>query len=147
MFLNKIMYKKAKNILRNYLNYKVSSQYNKQYKVLLKRSNIANVSCPGEDKWVETWSVLGRVNPVHYRLFSHYIGNDINILPEDICHNVIEPILNPKAHIPYCADKNVFDKFFKEGTLPTTIFRKMDGFFYDKAYNKKSSMKIKCSLY
>lgn len=129
------MYKKAKNILRNYLNYKVSSQYNKQYKVLLKRNNIANVPCQGEDKWVEKWSVLGKANPVYYRLFSHYIGSDLNIIPEDICHNVIELFLNPKIHVPYYSDKNMFDKLFKKGTMPVTIFRKIDGFFYDENYS------------
>ena len=128
------MKKFAKKAIRELFNHSVRRHYDKAYRRLLKLNNILNKPCEGEDKWIEKWSVLGNANPVFYRLYSHYIGYDINILPEDICHYVIEPILNPKAYIPYYADKNIFDKLFKDGTMPKTIFRKMDGFLYDADY-------------
>lgn len=128
------MKKFVKKIIRGLFNHRVRKHYDKSYKGLLEHNNIPNKPCEGENDWKEKWSVLGKANPIYYRLFLHYIGHDINILPEDICHYVIEPILNPKAHIPYYADKNVFDKLFKEGIMPKTIFRKINGFFYDDKY-------------
>ncbi len=130
------MKKFVRKTIRGLFNHSVRKHYDKSYKGLLERNNIPNKPCGGEDKWIEKWSVLGKANPVYYRLFSHYIGYDINILPEDICHYVIEPILNPKAYIPYYADKNVFGKLFKDGTMPKTIFRKINGFFYDDKYEE-----------
>ena len=127
-----------KKILRSALNLKISCFYQKYYKSLLKRNNIKNTKVESEDKWIEKWSVLGKANPIYYRLFSHYIGNNINIIPEDICRNIIEPILDPLRHVPYYSDKNMFDKMFKSGTLPQTVLRKMRGFYYDKDYQRVS---------
>lgn len=125
---------KGKEILKKLLASRAYRSFDKRYTALLKRNNIENKRVEGEIEWGKKWSVLGKANPVYYRLFSHYIGYDSNILPEDICHYVIEPILNPKAYIPYYADKNVFDKLFKDGTMPKTIFRKMNGLLYDDKY-------------
>lgn len=50
-----------------------------------------------------------------YLLFSRYIGNDINIVPEAISHNIIEPILNPVEYRRFYEDKNMFDKVLPEG--------------------------------
>lgn len=62
------------------------------------------------NEWTSKWSVLGRVNKDFYRVFSKYCGEDINIVPDDICHNVIEPILNPKRFLSAYEDKCLFDK-------------------------------------
>ena len=74
--------------------------------------------------------------PTQYRVFSHYIGANIDIVPEDICHDFIEPILNPFRYVGYYADKNVFDKLFPIGYFPKTIIRKMNGVWYDADYQK-----------
>lgn len=74
--------------------------------------------------------------PTQYRLFSHYIGPNQNIVPSNICHDIIEPLLNPFKYCKYYADKNVFDKLLPEGFLPSTILRKMNGFYYDKNYRR-----------
>lgn len=123
-------------ILRTILNNIARKKYNKQYKNLLKHNNIANLPCPEENKWVEKWKSLGKFNNVEYRLFSHYIGNDVNIIPEVLCKNVIEPILNPMKFRGYYTDKNIFDRLFKSGVLPKTIFRRMNGFYYDAEYSR-----------
>lgn len=110
--------------------------YKKQYKRLLKRQNIPNKSVVGEQIWIDKWSALGKPNTVYYRLFSHYIGQDINIIPEDICRNIVEPILSPLRYVSYYSDKNIFDKLFGYDVLPQTLFRKMHGFYYDKEYKR-----------
>lgn len=127
-----------KKILRSALNLKIRCFYQKYYKYLLKKNNIKNTKVENEDKWIEKWSALGKANPIYFRLFSHYIGNNLNIIPEDICRNIIEPILDPLIHTQYYSDKNMFDKMFRPGTLPQTVLRKMDGFYYDKDYQRIS---------
>lgn len=125
----------GKKAIKSLLNKYICRFYDKQYKILLKRNNIPNKPCKDEDKWIDKWSVLGKANPIYYRLFSHYIGNNINIIPEDICRNIVEPILDPLRYVSYYSDKNIFDRLFRQGTLPKTVFRKMRGFYYDSEYN------------
>ena len=98
----------------------------------MKINHFHNLKEDGENDWMSKWGKLGmKVNPIYYRLFSRYIGKDINIVPEDICHDVIEAILNPHRFAKYYSDKNVFDKLFPKGYLPKTILRKMGGFYYE----------------
>lgn len=122
--------------IRRLFNGLVSIVYIKQYRQQLKINNIPNRPVDGEVEWAKKWSVLGKANPIYYRLFSHYIGHNINIIPEDICRNIVEPILDPLRYAAYYSDKNIFDKLFKPGTLAKTIFRKMGGFYYDDKYNR-----------
>lgn len=126
--------KKIKLVLRFLLQKVITLVYIKQYRRQLKINRISNTPVLNEKEWKVKWSVLGKANPIYYRLFSHYIGNDINIIPEDICRNIVEPILDPLRYVSYYADKNIFDKLFKSGTMPKTILRKMNGFYYDEVY-------------
>lgn len=125
-----------KRLFRRIVQYEISHRYNKYYRTLLKINKIANKPAANENEWINKWSVLGCADPIYYRLFSHYIGNNINIIPEDICRNIVEPILSPFRYVSYYSDKNIFDRLFRPGTLPKTIFRKMRGFYYDGQYNR-----------
>ena len=119
---------------RAILSLKISCAYKKYYNWLLKKNSIPNKSREGEKQWINKWSVLGKADPIYYRLFSNYIGDNINIIPEDICRNIVEPILDPVRYVAYYSDKNIFDKLFKSGTMPETILRKMNSFYYDAEY-------------
>ncbi len=130
------MKKKILKTIRYFHGMLISYVYKRQYKKILKRNNIPNKPSPGEDKWIEKWSGLGKPNPIYYRLFSHYIGNDVNIIPEDISRNIVEPILDPARYSSYYSDKNVFDKLFGKKAMPQTVFRKMQGFYYDSEYER-----------
>ena len=110
---------------------------NNFYKKLLRLNHFPNKEQPGEEAWLKKWSGLGmKVNPVYYRLFYHYIGEDMNIMPEDISHDIVEPLLNPSRFVKYYTDKNIFDRLFPEGYLPRTILRRMNGFWYDAQYRR-----------
>lgn len=126
-----------KNTIRNSIVYYHALKHERYYKSLLVKNNITNRYVNGEKEWIKKWSAFGiKANPVYYRLYSHYIGEDINIVPENICHDIIEPILNPFKYTKYYADKNIFDRLMPKGYLPRTLLRKMNGFYYDVDYHK-----------
>ena len=95
-------------------------------------------NCSRLKEWREKWGVLGRINKDYYRVFSQYIGEDINIVPDDICHNVIEPILNPKRFLSAYEDKCLFDKMlwssFHKNITPHTFIKNIGGVQYDIDY-------------
>lgn len=103
-----------------------------------------NKHCKGITQWKGKWKVLGHVNKDYYRIFSQYIGEDVNIVPDDICHNVIEPILNPKRFISAYEDKCLFDKMlwssFHTYVTPKTYIRNIGGAYFDINYNQIASV-------
>lgn len=102
---------------------------------IMKKNRIPNRPVPGEEEYVRKWKQLSRrVDKRYFRLFSRYIGQQADIVPEDISHNIVEHILNPSALRPYYEDKNMFDKIFPSGFLPRTFLRSIQGFYYDADY-------------
>lgn len=129
------MKSRIRKILRKGLFAYHQRKHERFYHQVMKMNGIKDEPVAGEQEWIERWSQFGvKANPSQYRVFSHYIGPNIDIVPEDICHDYIEPILNPFAFTGYYADKNVFDKLFPEGYFPKTVLRKMNGFLYDSNY-------------
>lgn len=126
----------VKSVIRNLLYRFRQIGHNRFYHLVMRKNGIADKKAIGEKEWIEKWSQFGlKAKPTQYRVFTHYIDNDINIVPEDICHDFIEVILNPPRFRGYYADKNVFDKLFPMGYMPRTILRKMNGIYYDKDYH------------
>lgn len=109
----------------------------KRYRKILQLNGIHNKEVFGEAVWLKKWSQYGvKVTPTQYRVFSQYIGPEIDIVPEEVCHCVIEPILNSKATSDFYSDKNFFDKIVGAQMLPKTILRRINGFFYDDKYRR-----------
>ena len=129
---------KIKKILRIIVRFRHGIKIKRHYEMIMKKNHYPNVKKQGEKEWLEKWSVFGgkkRDLLLQYRLFYDYIGADINIVPEDICHDVIEPLLNPFRYCKYYADKNAFEKIIPGEYLPKTILRRMNGFYYDVNYH------------
>lgn len=118
------------------LNFYHKRGYHKDYSRILKMNSISKSKNKElRDEWIKKWSVLGqKADPIYYDVFSYYMGDSLDIVPENICHDVIERILNPVHYEGYYTDKNNFDKLFPQGFLPTTILRKMNGFYFDANY-------------
>lgn len=97
----------------------------------------------GLKQWSKKWSKLGNPNKRYYLIFSRYIGEQINIVPDNICHNYITPLLNPKRYISTYADKNMFDWFLtskhRKINTPRTYIRCINGSLYDVDYRTISS--------
>ena len=74
-------------------NYRLYRSYSNQFKYYLKQLSIKNVPVSGESEYLKKWSVFTpHVEPYSYRLFSHFMGTDAHIIPEDIGHTYIECI-------------------------------------------------------
>lgn len=55
-------------------------------------------------------------------------------MPESLCHNRIEPVLNPVAYRAYYEDKNIYDRLFPREWLPATLLRNLGGRWTDADY-------------
>lgn len=132
---NRRMVWKINQMYSDMVAFVVSLVYIRVYKKLLKTNGFSNKRCIGEDNYINKWKCLGKVAPIYYRLYSHYVGADSNIVPENILHNLIEPVLAPPIYRPFFSDKNLFDRLFSENVMPKTLLRCMGGFYYDKNYN------------
>ena len=126
----------------------LSFRYILQYKRLLRRNKLP-ITC--EDHYYEQyrkkWSILKKPKKVYYELFSRYCGNNIDIVPEDICHNIIEAVLNPPKYRALYEDKNYFDFFVGSENMPKTLLRCINGIFYDACYNFIGKKDIEVTKY
>lgn len=109
--------------------------FQKRYRRVLHTHGYKNHPSPGEAEWIRKWRQLDpHISSLQYRVFSHYIGSNINIIPEEASHFFIEPLLNSSATSPYYSDKNMFDKVLPNHYLPTTFLRRINGVFYNRDY-------------
>lgn len=63
---------------------------------------------------------------VDYRLYSQYIGETPDIVPEFVLRKVIEPIFLPRAYQEFYNDKNMYDKLLPKSYLAKSLFRCID---------------------
>lgn len=142
--------KRLINIINNLYNKAISLGVSlipaqKELSEIIKHSG-KSIHCEEIDSWTSKWSILGRVNKDYYRVFSKYSGEDINIVPDDICHNIIEPILNPKRFLSAYEDKCLFDKMlwssFNRNITPITYIKNIGGANFDINYSPIESIDI-----
>ncbi len=89
----------------------------------------------GEKEWLEKWRQYDqKLSPMAYRVFSHYIGPNLDIVPLEICSSICEPVLTPHNFMDFYSDKNSFDLLFPAGTLPNTFLRKSRGRYLTQNY-------------
>ncbi len=86
------------------------------------------------NNWINKWSVFGQ-KPLKlgFKTFFKFIDN-INLVPDDIARNYIEPILTPEEYQPFYNDKNSFSIFLDSNWMPKTYLRSINGFLYDSNY-------------
>jgi len=88
-----------------------------------------------EKEFIAKWDVL--FNPVNvnfYRMYSKFVGNDPNIVSDDIFHCVIEPILNLQTANSLYADKNMYELLISPDLFPKCILRNIESEFLDRNY-------------
>lgn len=109
--------------------------YIKLYKKYIKINPELRLPAEGEKEWVEKWRRYDKkITPISYRIFSRYIGPDINILPMEVCVNFIEPILTPNNLASFYCDKNSFGLLYPQDYMPKTFIHNISGKYYDASY-------------
>ena len=99
----------VKRIIVQVLSYRRRVSYIRDYKECIAINPELGKPAEGENEWIEKWRKYDkRVSPLSYRIFSRYIGSDINILPMEVCANIIEPVLTPGHLAAFYNDKNSF---------------------------------------
>ena len=100
-----------------------------------KESNLVLTEQPGEIEWIKKWSRLTpNLSVEFYRFYSLFIGNDSNILPDDVFHAIIDPIINDKISLPAYLNKNLYEKIVSPEVFPVCVLRNMNGDFLDRDY-------------
>lgn len=98
--------------------------------------DVKNAYRPGEEHFIKKWQVLDKkVSPMAYRFYSHYIGENANIVPPDVARQYIEPILNSGEYVNFYNDKNSFGLYLNIEDMPRTLFRSIGYKLYDGEYN------------
>ncbi len=130
---------KINSIYAHLIGYAQSAIYAIKYRKLLKNAD-KNSYMPSKDEikaYKKRWSGLGYwVDPIYYKIFSNYVKPDIDFVPEDISHNVVETLLDPPLYRGFYSDKNMFDKVLADihNACPKTLFRRIGGFYYNANY-------------
>ncbi len=122
--------------LQNWLSYNSTRIYHNLYKSMISKSPELGKVAEGENAWLNKWREYDkRMSPLAYRIFSRYIGNDINIMPMELCMSFVEPILTPAEYRQYYSDKNSFGKILQGIRMPYVYARNIKGSFFDNNYN------------
>lgn len=89
----------------------------------------------GENEWLARWRRIDKkVSPLSYRIFSRYIGADINILPLETCCIMIEPLLTPFQKADFYLDKNSFSLLYAKDEMPETYIHNVGGIYLDSNF-------------
>lgn len=125
-----------KRILKDRLYNKKKQAYLKSYNEIFKLHPELSKSAYYEKEWLEKWKKYdSSIKPFSYRIFSRYIGSDINIIPLELLPTLYEPILTPGQFLNYYNDKNCLDKIIPSSFSPIVYLRNINNIFYDGNYN------------
>lgn len=125
-----------KRILKDRLYNKKKQAYLKSYNEIFKLHPELNKSAYYEKEWLEKWKKYdSSIKPFSYRIFSRYIGSDINIIPLELLPTLYEPILTPGQFLNYYNDKNCLGKIIPSSFSPIVYLRNINNIFYDGNYN------------
>lgn len=135
--------KKIKKVVNNY---RYEKRWNNTFRLCkkvhlreigeaCKQANITLQPKPGEEEWLRKWSCLTpHLSIESYRFYSEFIGNDPNILSDDIFHAIIDPIINDKVSLPVFLNKNLYEILISKEAFPVCILRNMNGDYLDSNY-------------
>lgn len=130
----------VKKLLKRRLDKIAERGYLKLYDKMSSNRPDLDKASAGEEQWLEKWGkIYPNLSPLSYRIFSKYIGAEINIVPLETIATIIEPVLNPGQFRPFYSDKNSLDRILPTQFTPTVYVRNVNGVFYDGDYNPLSN--------
>lgn len=131
------MRKLVKKIIGAKLYSMKKSSYLDLYKRILDCNPALGAKSVREDEWLDKWRKYDTsLSPLSYRIFSRYIGEDMNIAPPELVYTIVEPVLTPLSYLDYYSDKNSLDKILPSSYTPEVYVRNINGFFYDGSYDR-----------
>lgn len=117
--------------------------YRLKHKLQLRRFRKGGFSfakCEREDEFIQKWKVLYKYPSIDdYRFYASFIGEDPNILPDDLFHIIVEPTLNSQNALSLFSDKNLYDKLVDDKAFPVCLLRNIDGDYFDSKYKLLNS--------
>ena len=123
------------NAIDNYRYKKRAKNYIRYYNKIVSKNPELIKPADGEKEWLDHWRKYDKnLSPLSYRIFSRFVGEDINIMPMELCINIVEPVLNPNSYRGFYRNKNSLNLIGPEKMTAKTIIRKIAGFFYDSHY-------------
>ena len=124
-----------KNLIIHFQSSRRRSKYIKNYKECITLHPHLGKPAEGEEEWLQKWRKYDKnISPLSYRVFSRYIGPDVNILPMELCANIIEPVLTPRYYEAFYNDKNSFGLLYDKNDMPVSYVRNIAGVYYDDDY-------------
>lgn len=134
-----------RSVFRTVENFRQKNRFNileQEYKKIASKSSVdIDHYVEGEREYLNKWRNISKyVSNLDYRLFSQFIGQNINIVPEYVMRHVIEPVFHPKAFLPFYNDKNMYDKLLPHSFLAKSFFRNIHGMCYGGGYDVLSQL-------
>lgn len=143
------MIEKFKNIVYDWQQKRILNSFRKGHAAeiasMCQSAGITLEKCYGEDAWLKKWQpLMPNVNIDSYRFYAQFIGNDPNIVPDDLYHGIIEPLLCDKTSLPVYLNKNLYEKVMGVDMFPVCVLRNMRGDYMTRDYR---DMKMTESLF
>jgi len=119
--------------------YLTTKAFEKRYKNVDKILFKNNLNDSIINDYKEKWSVFNVEVEYKTLILCHNLSEciDINIVPENIFAEIIEPSLNKygKNQLSFLSTKNIYEKWFENKKLfPKSYFHKIDNIYYDNNF-------------
>lgn len=129
-----------KELYHKYQKYHRANAMRQSYHALYKRIFSLHPELAAKEKnenlWLEKWRHYDKhVSVSSYRIFSKFIGEDINIIPLEICATQVEPVLTPYDYLEFYSDKNSLNLSLPHDCMPAVLMRNIGGKYMDEDYN------------
>lgn len=114
--------------------------YRKQWKSFMRLNGFKNKRITDENIYVKKWKRLSSlVSKIDFRFFSNYCDID-QIVPENVMHSMIEPVLNPERFRSYYSDKNSIPILLPNLCVKTILCRVNGGSILDGEFQPITSI-------
>jgi hypothetical protein len=144
-----------KSYLKEIINYyklkksekKLKSIINKKIENFVQKGELKESGC-WADSVIKKYFPLNDLSKLYYDFFYSVLNTDSDkFIPVPLYIMHIEPVLNDRSFSKVIGDKNYYDKYLVDVIKPITIFRKINGYFYDNNYkylnvNEENLMKL-----
>ncbi len=110
---------------------------NKKLNYLKKKNKLAKFPFKKQKPLVSNYPLFSKIDRKWLDFF--YSSNgiaDAEYIPLRYYYNFIEPCLNDQPLLATLQDKNFYELFFKEIKTPKTVFRRINGFFFNNNYGQ-----------